>query len=131
MNLQTYLFFEGNCKEAIEFYEEAFGAIVECLLPYSEGPPELTPVGWSDKVFHATIMFGDSLVNMSDTPADGSPRFGGLALLAHVESIEKAERLFAALEVGGEVRMPLQPTFWAPCYGIVCDRFGITWKVQS
>jgi len=131
MNVQTYLFFDGSCGEAIELYKKAFDAVVDCLVTYAEAPPELTPTGWAAKIFHATIRFGDSLVNMSDSQTDGQTAFGGFAILAHVESSQAAEKAVATLGNDGTVQMPLQPTPWSPCYGIVRDKFGITWKVQS
>ncbi len=130
MNLQTYLFFGGDCEEAIEFYREVFGAELTYLMRFREGPAELISPGAEEKIFHATLKFGDTNVNMSDTHAGGRTEFGGFALLAHLDDVANAERVFSALASCGEVRMPLQQTFWAARYGIVKDRFGITWKIQ-
>jgi PhnB protein len=131
MNVQTYLFFKGNCSEALDFYRGVFGISVECVITYGQGPPELMPSGWSEKIFHSTAKFGGTLVNMADSIEEDRAKFGGFALLAHMDSDCEAERVFDALKTDGAVSVPLEPTFWASRYGIVTDQFGVTWKVQS
>lgn len=131
MNVQTYLFFDGECETALDFYCGALGAEVICLVRYKDGPAELMPPGGEVKIFHATMRIGDTLINCSDDLRHERGRFGGFVLLAHLDGDEAAEEVFHALSDGGKVEMALQKTFWASRYGIVTDRFGVTWKVQS
>ncbi len=131
MNVQTYLFFRGDCREAIELYQRALGMTTSFLQTYGDGAPRPIPEGWEDKVFHATVKFGESVVNFNDTHPHEQLPFGGFAMLAHLDSAAEAEKVFDELKVGGEVVMPIQSTPWAPRYGIVRDRFGVTWKVQA
>jgi PhnB protein len=130
MNLQTYLFFDGQCEEAITLYRSIFGAELLFLMRYSEAPDSLRALAADDKIFHATMQFGDTMVNMSDAMGDNQPVFGGFALLIHLEDVVEAERAFAGLAARGVVRVPLEPTLWAERYGIVEDPFGINWKMQ-
>jgi PhnB protein len=131
MNAQTYLFFDGSCEEGINFYTEALGAEVVYMMRFSEGPAEFVPPGGEEKIFHATIRLGDTLINMSDDLKRERAAFGGFAILLHVDDNGDAEAFFTALSQGGVVRMPLTRTSWASKYGIVTDKFGIVWKVQS
>ena len=130
MNVQTYLFFDGCCEEAIQFYREVFGAELTFLMRFKEGPPELAFPGREDKIFHATLMFGETRLNLADVPKAEQSGFSGFALLTHFDDIEVAERVFKALKPGGQVIVPLEQTFWAARYGIVKDRFCVTWKIQ-
>jgi len=130
MDIQTYLFFDGCCEEAIRFYGEVFGAEVEFLMRYKEGPPSLMRPGGEEKIYHATLKFGETTLNMSDALRGEHGEIGGFALLVHFAAVEDAERVFAALAQRGEVRVPLVKTHWARVYGIVKDRFGVTWKIQ-
>jgi PhnB protein len=130
MTVHTYLFFDGSCEEAIRFYGEAFGAELEYLMRFKEGPAELQVPGWEEKVLHARVSFGESALDMSDARPGEQAAFSGFALIMHLDQIERAEEVFAALGMGGQVLLPLAPTFWARRYGIVKDRFGVTWKVQ-
>jgi PhnB protein len=131
MNVQTYLFFDGRCEEAIAFYQQVLRAKVTFLMRFKDGPPGFAPDGWGEKVYHATLRIGQTMVNMSDDPSSERSRFAGFALLAHADDDAEAERIFAGLRERGDVRMELRPTMWASRYGIVSDRFGVTWKVQS
>jgi PhnB protein len=130
VNAQTYLFFEGQCEEAIEFYQAVFGAELAFLMRYSDAPKNLVPDGGEAKVFHATVTFGETSINMSDYTAGEGGGFGGFALLVHFETIEEAEKAFGRLQVNGHVKVPLAEAPWATRYGIIKDRFGVTWKLQ-
>jgi len=130
MTVQPYLFFGGRCEEAIEFYREVFGAELTFLMRYKDGPPELVYPGGEEKVFHASVRFGETTLSLADTNPTKKVSFGGFALLAKPGSVEVAEREFIALADGGHVHVPLAETFWAARYGIVADRFGVTWKIQ-
>jgi len=128
--VQPYLFFEGRCDEAIEFYRQALGAEVTMLMRFKDSPdPEMAPPGASDKVMHAVLRIGDATVFASDSRCQGSPRFEGFALSLTARDEAEADRLFAALAKGGQVHMPLTKTFFAPRFGMVADRFGVSWMV--
>jgi len=131
MNVQTYLFFDGRCEAALDLYRSAFGAEVTYLMRFKDGPAELIPDGGEDKIFHATMRIGDTLINLSDNLRQERGSFGGFALLIHLDSDETAERVFQALLEGGNENLTMQQTFWASRYGIITDRFGVTWKIQS
>jgi len=133
MQVQPYLFFDGRCEEAMEFYRTALGAEVTFMMRYKESPeppqPGMVPPGSEDKVMHARFRIGDSLVMASDGRCANQPKFDGFSLSLTVPDEAAAERLFAALGVGGQVQMPLAKTFFSPRFGMVADRFGVSWMV--
>ncbi|HEY3909987.1 MAG TPA: VOC family protein [Stellaceae bacterium] len=133
MQVQSYLFFDGKCEEAIEFYRKAVGAEVEMLMRFKdcpEPPPAGTfPPGSENKVMHASLRIGDTNVLASDSQCAGQPSFHGFGLALSVASEADADRVFAALAEGGQVQMPLGKTFFSPRFGMVADRFGVTWMV--
>jgi PhnB protein len=132
MQVQPYLFYEGRCEEAIDFYRGAVGAEVQMLMRFKDAPdkPEHLPPGSAHKVMHATLKIGSSSVSMSDGHCSGTPRFAGLALSLTVADQAIAQRTFAGLSNGGEVSMPLAKTFFSPLFGMVTDRFGLLWMVM-
>ena len=134
MHVESYLFFNGRCEEAIEFYKRALGAEVLMLMRNKESPeptpPGMLPPGSENKVLHATIRVGSSNLMLSDGRCDGKPVFNGFSLSLNAASVAEAERLFAALADGGAVQMPLAKTFWSPRFGMVADRFGVGWMVS-
>jgi PhnB protein len=134
MQVQPYLFFDGRCEEAIEFYKQRLGAEVTMLMRFKENPepppPGTMPPGSEDKVMHANLRFGDTQVMASDGRCSGQPSFQGFALSIPVTSVAEAERLFSALAEGGQVQMPLATTFWSPRFGMVTDRFGVAWMIN-
>jgi PhnB protein len=128
--VQPYVFFEGRCEEALEFYRRALGAEVTCLVRFKESPdPSMSPPGAAEKVMHATFRVGDSTVMASDGRCEGRPSFQGFALSVTVGSEADADRLFGALADSGQVHMPLTRTFFSPRFGMVADRFGVSWMV--
>ncbi len=130
MNVQTYLFFDGSCRHAIELYRQAFGANLLFQVPYSQAPEEIRVVGKDDLVFHATLRIGETLLNLSDDLQNEKGRFGGFALLVHLESGNAVDAALQILSAGGSVELPPQQTFWAERYAIAIDPFGICWKLQ-
>jgi PhnB protein len=130
MQIQPYLFFNGRCDEAIDFYRAAVGAQVTMLMRYQDSP-EPTSHGVADKVMHASLRIGDTTVLVSDGRCSGQLNFDGFALSLTVPSDAEAERLFAALGDGGQVQMPLTKTFFSPKFGMVADRFGVMWMVYA
>ena len=130
MAIESYLFFEGCAEEAAAFYREALGAETVMLMRYSESPEGMTPPGADNKVMHMTLRIGDAQIMCSDGHCSGSPRFEGFSLSLPAASKEEAEQRFNALADGGQVQMPLAETFWSPCFGMVKDRFGVSWMVS-
>jgi PhnB protein len=131
MDIQPYLFFEGRCEEAIEFYRTALGAEVTMLMRYKDSPePEMIQPGTEEKVMHASVQLGDTCVMASDGNCGGNPGFQGFSLSISVADTTEAERLFNALADGGQVQMPLEKTFWSPGFGMVADRFGVPWMIN-
>jgi PhnB protein len=130
MQVQPYLFFNGRCEEAFEFYRKAAGAEVVMLMRYKESPdPGMHPPGMGDKIMHMTFRIGDSTISASDGHCEGQPKFEGFALSITPPDEAAAKRLFAALGEGGQVQMPLTKTFFSAAFGMVADRFGVSWMV--
>ena len=133
MQVQPYLFFDGRCEEAIEFYRRALGAEVTMLMRVKDSPeppqPGTYPPGSENKVMHASLRVGDTTVMASDGHCQGRPSFHGFSLSLDVANETQAERLFAALADGGQVQMPLTKTFFSPRFGMVADRFGVSWMI--
>ena len=126
MQLEPYLYFDGRCEEAIEFYKTALGAQVDLLTRFKEGHDRsMAPAGSGNKVMHAAFRIGNTTVMASDGRCQGNPSFQGFALSLTVPDVGEADRLFAALADGGQVRMPLAGTFFSPRFGMVADRFGV------
>ena len=130
--IQPDLFFGGRCEEAIEFYRKELGAELGMLMRYKESPeappPGMVPPGFENKVMHAAFRIGKTTLMASDGCDEGA-NFKGFSLSLHLESEAEAKKAFAALSEGGKVGMPLEKTFWSPCFGMVTDKFGIGWMV--
>lgn len=138
MLVQSYLFFDGRCEEAIQFYQKALGAKVDMMMRFKESPePPQGSEGCAgpqpadgNKIMHASFRIGDTLVMASDGNCQGKPSFEGFSLSITVPKEAEAKKLFAALEDGGQVQMPLTKTFFSPAFGMVADRFGVSWMVH-
>lgn len=132
MKLQPYLLFEGRCEEAIGFYRDALGAEVTDLMRAKDSPdPSMRMPGADDKIIHASLRIGDQTVMASDGRNRGKPEFQGFSLALTVPDRAAAERLVSALAEGGQVQMPLMETFFSPAFGMVADRFGVSWMVVT
>lgn len=139
MQIQPYLFFEGRCEEALNFYRDRLGASITMLMRYKDAPPNDVPQGAEgcaggpppdpDKVMHASFRVGDTQLMASDGMTSGKPNFAGISLSLLVGEVAEAERLFQALGDGGQVQMPMAKTFFSPAFGMVADRFGLSWMV--
>jgi PhnB protein len=133
MGIEPYLFFNGRCDEAVEFYKKALGAEVLMLMRYKESPepppPGMVPAGWDNKIMHTSLRIGNANLMASDGCSDGV-NFQGFSLSLTVANEAEAKRAFTALSDGGQVQMPLGKTFWSPCFGMVADRFGVGWMVS-
>jgi PhnB protein len=135
MKVQPYLFFDGRCEEALDFYKRALGAEVLMLMRFNEAPdpppPGMIAPGSENKVMHAAMRIGETEVLASDGRCMGQPVFQGVALSLSAESEAEADRLFNALIDGGQVQMPIGKTFFSPRFGMVADRFGVSWMVVT
>jgi PhnB protein len=133
MQVQPYLFFDGRCEEALEFYRRALGAEVTMFMRFKDAPepppPDKVAPGSENKVMHSSFRVGEAEVMASDGMCQGKPSFQGFSLSLIVSNEAEADRLFAALADGGQVQMPLAKTFFSPRFGMVTDRFGVSWMV--
>jgi PhnB protein len=130
MELQTYLFFDGRCDEAIEFYRRVLGAEIITLMRFKEAPDQrMISPGSHEKVMHGSIRIADTTVLVSDGRCGGNPKFDGFSLTLRPSDDAEAKRLFAALGDGGKVTMPLAKTFFASSFGMLADRFGVPWMI--
>jgi PhnB protein len=130
MQVQPYVFFEGRCEEALNFYKKAVGAQVDMLMRFKESPDQthMAP-GSGEKVMHASVRIGGSTLFASDGRCTGAQKYDGFSLSLAADSVADAEKYFAALGEGGKVMMPLSKTFFAKSFGMVTDRFGVMWMV--
>jgi PhnB protein len=133
MLIQPYLFFDGRCEEAVEFYRRTLGAEVLTVMRYKDSPepppPGMVPPGSEDKVMHAAMRIGETVVMASDGRSQGKPNFQGFSLSITAANEAEADRVFAGLTEGGQVHMPLGKTFFSPRFGMGADKFGVNWMV--
>jgi len=131
MHVEPYLFFDGRCEEAIDFYRTALGAEVVRLMRFRDAPEAgMAPPGGADKVMHAQLRIGEATVLASDGRCQGNPRFEGISLSLVAADDAEADRMFAALSDGGTVQMPMTRTFFSSRFGMVADRFGVSWMIH-
>ena len=130
MQVEPYLNFDGRCEEALDFYKNAVGATIKMLMRFKESPDQsmITP-GSENKVMHAAVQLGDSLVLMSDGRCTGKANFNGIALAISTKTEAEADRVFNGLADGGQVQMPLAKTFFSSRFGMLADKFGVGWMV--
>jgi PhnB protein len=135
MKVNPYLFFDGRCEEAIDFYKRTLGAEVLMLMRFNESPdpppPGMVAPGSENKIMHAAMRIGETEVMASDGRAMGKPEFKGVTLSLSASDEAEADRLFNALADGGQVQMPIGKTFFSPRFGMVADRFGVSWMVVT
>jgi PhnB protein len=128
-NVNPYLAFRGNCRQAIEFYQIALGAEVVFLQTMGESPMPST--GPAESIMHCTIRLGDLTIMMCDDPRPGvAGGEGFISLAIGLDDTAHARQIFDRLADGGSVTMPLTKTFWAEAFGMVTDRFGVKWMVN-
>ena len=139
MQVQPYLMFEGRCEEAVNFYKTALNAEVIMLMRYKENPePQSTGDGCGpnaanippESIMHASFRIGETEVMASDGMASGKAEFKGITLSLNPTSEAEAKRIFTALSEGGTVNMPLSKTFFSPLFGMVADKFGVSWMIN-
>lgn len=133
MQVQPYIFFEGRCEKALEFYRAALGAEVTMMMRYKENPEQqqdnTRPLISGEAIMHASFKVGQTEVMASDGMASGKPEFKGITLSPSPATETEGKKIFTALSDGGKVQMPLTKTFFSPCFGMVADRFGVSWMV--
>jgi PhnB protein len=135
MRVEPYLNFDGRCEEAIEFYKKEIGAKVNMLMRHKDNPEPPTkdcgmPPGIENKIMHASLTIGDSIVMLSDGHAKNQPKFEGVSLAMAVANDADAKKLFDGLSKGGKVTMPLGKTFFSSSFGMLADKFGIAWMIM-
>jgi PhnB protein len=135
MKVQPYLFFNGSCEEALAFYQKALGAEVLMLLRFKENPDkpprDKVPAELDDKVMHVSFKIGETEVMASDGMGAGKAEFKGISLALDARDEAEADRLFNALADGGQIQMPIGKTFFSPRFGVVADKFGVSWMVVA
>jgi PhnB protein len=133
MRIEPYLMLAGRCEEAITFYGQALGARMEMLMRFDESPdknhPMPLPPNWGQKVMHCSMQIGDTLVMASDGMSAEPVSFAGISLSITADNEAQAKQYFDALANGGKVMMPLSKTFWSPCFGMLSDKFGVSWMI--
>jgi len=133
MQITPYLYFDGRCEEALEFYKKALGAEVSMLMRFKDCPepanPGMCAPGSENKIMHSCFRVGSATLMASDGHCGGKPKFEGVSLSLDAPSEAEAERLFKALGEGGQAQMPMTETFFAKRFGMVADRFGVSWMI--
>lgn len=130
MQVQPYLFFDGRCDDAIEFYKKTLGAEVAMLMRWKDSPdPSMCTPDNANKVMHSSLKIGETRVMASDGRNTGNPDFKGFALSLNAKDKADADRMFNALSDGGQVTMPIGETFFSPRFGMVADKFGVNWMI--
>jgi PhnB protein len=135
MLVQPYLNFNGRCDEALGFYQKALGAKVEMLMRFADSPepmpPGAIPPGSEQKVMHSSFRIGDSMLMATDGGCSEAAGFQGITLSISVKGAAEADRVWNALAEGGTVQMPIGKTFWSPRFGMLTDRFGVAWMINT
>ena len=134
MHIEPYLFFDGRCEEAIEYYRKTLGATVENIVRFKDSPEPnngTMPPGSENKIMHASFRVGDSRINCSDGMCQGKPKFEGVSLVIEMKTDAEAEKVFKALADGGAVHQPLIQTFFSSRFGMLADKFGVAWMVMT
>jgi PhnB protein len=129
--VNAYLLFNGECEAAFKFYEKALGGKIEATMRYGDSPmSKQVPAEWHNKVIHARMTVGSTVLMGSDPPHNQYETPKGFSVSVGLKDPAEAERIFSALADGGKVTMPLQKTFWAAKFGMLVDRFGIPWMIN-
>jgi PhnB protein len=131
VNLTPYLYFNGDCEEALRTYERVLGGKIDALLTYEGMPAEQNvPAEWRKKIMHASMTVGVSTLMASDNPPSLTEARSGYRVSINVDSVADAERIYKELTAGGEVTVPLEQTFFAERFAMFSDRFGTRWMVN-
>ena len=131
MQLNPYLTFNGQCETAFKFYANCFGGKIEALLPHEGTPAEAhVPAEWRKKIMHARLVVNGQALMGSDAPPDHYQPPQGFSVTLDFKDPKEADRIFASLAENGQIKMPIQETFWATRFGMLVDRFGIPWMIN-
>jgi PhnB protein len=131
MQVSPYLLFNGDCQTAFKFYEQTIGGKITAMITHAGTPMEAhTPPEWKDKILHASLAIGDTVLMASDAPPDRYEQPKGFSVSLALKDVAEAERIFQSLAEGGAVRMPIRQTFWAARFGMLVDKFGIPWMIN-
>jgi PhnB protein len=135
MKIQPYLFFNGRADEAIAFYGQTLGAQVTNLMRFKEHKESIesgsVPADFADKVMHAHLKAGELEFMVSDGMSKEKQNFQGVSLTISVDTDAEAERIFKSLSENGQIQMPMDKTFFASRFGMLADKFGVSWMVMS
>ena len=132
MQINPYLSFKGDCEAAFKFYEQCLGGQLGAIFRYAgTSLADQVPADWQDKVMHGSVTVGDQVLMGADVAPDGYETPKGFTLSIQIQSAADAERIFHELANGGRVVLPLEKTFWAERFGMLVDRFGIPWQINS
>lgn len=136
MKIVTSLSFQGQCREAFDFYARVLGGTVTAAFPFGDGPPDMpVDASYKDWLMHAWLEIGDQAIMGADLPPEFAPNIdkpkNGFDVTVHLSDPAEARRVFDALAEGGTVVMPFGETFWSPGYGNLVDRFGVPWMVNT
>ena len=133
--LDSYLFFDGHCADAMRFYERVTGGRMIMMMKYSDAPgpkdPQHCPPGSEDHIMHAALDIGGRTLMASDTPPGQAKPMQGFSLSLYYDTPEEAKRKFDMLADGGKVTMPFAPTFWSKGFGMLVDKYGTPWMVSG
>ena len=129
--VQPYLMFDGRTEEALEFYKRALGAEIGMIMRFKDSPDPSAcgPAVSGDKIMHSSFRIGQTEIFASDGRCEGKTNFQGISLSLTLPDEKDVERFFNALSDGGQVQMPLTQTFFSPRFGMVADRFGVSWML--
>lgn len=138
MTANIYLTFNGNCREAFEFYKSALGGDFSYVGTFEEMPPQEDmpplPDSEKDKIMHMSLPISEETVLMGSDTSEvfGEPvKFGNnFSISINIESNEEADEIFNKLAEGGKVTMPMDKTFWSPYFGMLTDKYGVNWMVN-
>lgn len=131
MQLNPYLFFNGDCEAAFKFYEKCLGGKIEAMRTHAGTPAEeQVPAEWREKILHARLIVGDQVLLASDAPPGRYEKPKGFFVHLQMKDQARATDIFNALAENGTIYMPFQQTFWAAGFGMCVDRFATPWMVQ-
>jgi PhnB protein len=132
MEFTPYLNFNGTCRQAFTFYQQVLGGTIEALQTHGDSPmKDHVPPDWHDKIIHAALRVDGRTIMGSDAPAEHYTPAQGMYVSIGIAGASEGARIFSALAEGGRVTMPFAQTFWSPGFGMVVDRFGTRWMINS
>jgi PhnB protein len=131
MQLNPYLYFNGQCEEAFKMYEKCLGGKIEAMMPHEGTPAESgVPKEWNKKILHARLVLDWGVLMASDAPPGRYERPQGFSVNIGTKDPAEAERIFEELSENGKIIMPIKETFWAKRFGMLVDRFGVPWMIN-